>query len=149
MKTLLCLFAFLTFSFSLFADEVNLNAKRPSCVYTEKEMELFEQLSERHLALLKKEAELDAREKDLNEREALLQDNGFQPFGNKKSNPNSRLYMQLPPSKAVALLNSETPEKVAEILSQMPPAVSGRLIDKMDADRAEIILKKMSELQKP
>lgn len=148
MKTLFCLFAFLTFSLPLFADEVDLNTKRPSCVYTEKEMELFEQLSERHLALLKKEAELNAKEKELNEREALLQDSGFQPFA-KKSNSNARFYMQLPPSKAVALLNSETPEKAAEILSQMPPAISGRLIEKMDANRSEIILKKMSELQKP
>ena len=148
MKFLICLFCLLTFSGALYADEVNLNTQNSNCVYTEKELDLFEQLSQKHLALLKKEAELNAKEKSLNEREAALQGNAFQSFG-RKDNSSTRIYMQLPPSKAVLLLNSETPEKAAEILSQMPAAISGRLIDKMDAERSEIILKKMSEIQKP
>ena len=78
MKLLLCLFCFITFSNTLYADEVNLSTSLHGCVYTEEELALFNQLSERHLALLKKEAELNAKEKELSEREALLQNNSFQ-----------------------------------------------------------------------
>ena len=138
---------FFIFPFVLHAEDSVLRTEHQACVYSEKELELYEQLSKRHLELLKKEAELNAREKSLNEREELLQ--GAQPTFAPKSNSNARIYMQLPPSKAVSLLNSETPEKVAEILLQMPSAVSGRLIDKMEDARAEIILKKMAEIQEP
>ena len=147
MKMLLFLFCFLVLPGMLRAGEVNLDATTSGCVYSEKELDLFEQLSKRHLDLLKKEAELDAKEKSLNEREALLQGNA--PSFVPKSDPNVRIYMQLPPSKAVLLLDSETPEVAAEILSQMPSAISSRLIDKMESSRADIILKQMAEIQKP
>ena len=147
MKTLLLLFCFFIFPVTLCAGEVNLEMTASGCVYSEKELDLFEQLSKRHLDLLKKEAELNAKEKALNEREALLQGNA--PAFTQKGNSNVRIYTQLPPSKAVLLLDSETPEKAAEILSQMPTAVSSRLIDKMESSRADIILKKMAEIQKP
>ena len=138
---------FFIFPAVLHADEPTFKTEHQACVYSEKELELYEQLSKRHLELLKKEAELNAKEKALNEREELLQ--GAQPSFASKSNSSARIYAQLPPSKAVSLLNSETPERAAEILLQMPSAVSGRLIDKMEDSRAEIILKKMAEIQEP
>ena len=148
MKKLFFLLCFLTFGYQVQANDIDLNANISKGVYTEKELDLFERLSERHLALLKKEAELNAKEKELNECEALLQNDSFVPF-KQKSNSNTRIYMQLPPAKAVLLLNEETPEKAAEILSQMPATISSRLIDKMEKARSEIILKKMEELQQP
>ena len=137
----------LVFPLLLHAEVITSGTEASGCVYSEKELNLFEQLSKRHLELLKKEAELNTREKALNEREELLQ--GAQPSFTSKTNSTVRIYMQLPPAKAVELLNSETPEKAAEILLQMPSAFSGRLIDKMETSRSEIILKKMAEIEEP
>ena len=146
MKTLFYLFCFIFLSGAIFAEQINLNPASSGCVYSEKEMELFEQLSKRHLDLLKKEAQLNEKEKSLNVREALLRGNA--PAFATKSNSNVRIYTQLPPAKAVKLLDAETPEKAAEILSQMPTSISSRLIDKMEPSRAETIIKLMGETTK-
>ena len=146
----LLLFLFLIgLSYTSLADEVVLSTSISSCPYSEKELELFEHLSERHLVLLKKEAELNAREEILTQKELSMKEKDSDTLIHKNQKSPAQIYAQLPPSKAVKLLDLETPKKAAEILLQLPSATAGLLIDKTEPSRAQLILQQMSELQKP
>ncbi len=141
MKKLYFIVCALFFSQPIYANEVNLPR-----IYSEQEIQILEKLSERHLQLLEKEKELDLRQKALDAREAALKEQGLQTIDNDKTT--YRIYTQLPPQKAVALLNEKTPEECGQILSQMPSAVSAHLINLMPEDRVQAVLQYISQRPK-
>lgn len=138
------LFLVLVLSFNLKAEEAS--PPLPNNIYSPEEIYLLQQLSQRHLALLEKQAQLEEKEKILNQKEVLLNEQllKIQKETDIQTNQKAKLYMQMPISKALALLN-ELPEKdVSQILSQMPSNIASRYLSKMETMRAKNILKNMA-----
>ena len=111
-------------------------------IYSPEEIYLLQQLSKRHSELLEKQATLEAKEKELTQKEAFLNEilSQNQQEIRKKTSEKAKLYTQLPPSKAVKLLNELPEEQVADILSQLPNNIASRLLGKMEEERIKVIL---------
>jgi len=115
-------------------------------VYSPEEIYLLQQLSKRHLELMEKQALLDAKEKALNEKEAKL--NAMQIKNENiiasETEKKAKIYMQLPISKAINLLNDLPEKEVADILSALPNNIASRFLAKMPEERIKNILENMT-----
>ena len=138
---------FLIFFSPLSYAQERVNTSTSSCSnYSEQELDILKKLSERHLQLLKKEEALNKKEKELKAKEDILvkKMNSLNLSTEERKKQAAQIYMNLPPSKAVNLLNTLTVEETADILQSMPKTISSLLLNKMDFDRAESILKHMT-----
>ena len=125
------------------AQDHNLTSNSMNGIYSQAELNILQQLSARHLQLLEKEKQLKEKEEQLTQLEKFLNEKkGQEPFLDEVKQK-AKFYVQLPVSKAVALLNELTVLEAKDILKAMPISISTRLLDKMSFERAQAILKIM------
>ena len=139
-----CFFVWMVFfATSLMAQEYSLTSNNTNGIYSQSELAILQQLSERHLQLLEKEKQLNEKEERLIQLEKKLNEQKEQQPFLDDVKQKAKFYVQLPISKAVALLNELSVLEAKDILSAMPVSISTRLLDKMSFERAQAILKIM------
>ena len=139
-----CFFVFMVlFAMPLMAQDYNLTSNSMNGIYSQAELAILQQLSARHHQLLEKEKQLNEKEERLMLLEKKLSEKSEQQPFLDEAKHKAKFYVQLPISKAVALLNELTVLEAKDILNAMPVSISTRLLDQMSFERAQAILKIM------
>ena len=135
----------LLFSVPLSAHQMDFKPSIADNIYTDQELDLLKKMSDRHLVLLEKEEELRKKEEILNEKELILNQKLEKEKYSTEKKKIAQIYMQLPPSKAIILLEEKKSAEIAEILKDMPSNIASRLLDKMTKEKANEILELMQK----